>query len=103
LVINELLQNSVEHGYEDRSEGQIEVRLEDNGDGIEIIVADDGEGLPADFSLEQTTSLGLRIVQTLVQDDLRGVVTIEEADGARATVCFPKPVWEGGEHWNEQE
>jgi two-component sensor histidine kinase len=95
LVINELLQNSVEHGYENRSEGQIGVRLEDNGDEIEIVVADDGDGLPDGFSLEQTTSLGLRIVRTLVQDDLQGVFTIEEADGVRATVRFSKQVWEG--------
>ena len=91
LVINELLQNSVEHGYEGRSEGQIGVRLDDHGDEIEIVVADDGNGLPDDFSLEQPTSLGLRIVKTLVQDDLQGVLAIEAAGGARATVRFPKP------------
>ena len=91
LVINELLQNSVEHGFEGRSEGEIELRLDDYGDEIEIVVADDGHGLPDDFSLEQTSSLGLRIVKTLVQDDLQGVLAIEEASGARATVRFPKP------------
>jgi two-component sensor histidine kinase len=103
LVINELLQNSIEHGYENRSEGQIEVRLEDFGDQIEIVVADDGDGLPDDFSLEQTASLGLRIVQTLAQDDLHGVFKIEQVSGAQATVRFPKQAREGGGHWNEQE
>jgi two-component sensor histidine kinase len=103
LVINELLQNSIEHGYEDRPEGQIEVQLDDYGDEIEIIVADDGNGLPDDFSLERPTSLGLRIVKTLVQDDLQGALAIEEASGVCATVRFPKQAWEGEGHWNEQE
>ena len=91
LVINEVLQNAVEHGYEGRSAGLIKVRLEDHGDEIEIIVADDGNGLPDDFSLEQTTSLGLRIVKTLVQDDLQGGLAIEEDSGVQVTVRFPKP------------
>jgi two-component sensor histidine kinase len=103
LVINELLQNSVEHGYAERSEGRIDVQLEDNGDEIQIVVADDGTGLPSEFDLEETASLGLQIVQTLVQDDLRGALRIEDVGGVRATIRFSKQVWEGEGHWNEQE
>jgi two-component sensor histidine kinase/PAS domain-containing protein len=103
LVINELLQNSVEHGYVDRSEGKIDVQLQDNGDEIEIIVTDDGEGLPADFDLAQSPSLGLRIVRTLAQDDLQGDLLLEDVGGVRATVRFSKQVWEAEGHWNEQE
>ena len=103
LVINELLQNSVEHGYADRSEGQIDVQLEDNGDEIEIIVQDDGEGLPDGFDLAQSPSLGLRIVRTLAQDDLQGNLALEDVGGVRATVRFSKQVWEGEGHWNEHE
>jgi two-component sensor histidine kinase len=95
LVINELLQNAVEHGYAERSEGQIDVQLEDKGDEIEIIISDDGDGLPPDFDLGQTASLGLQIVQTLVQEDLRGALELEDVGGVRATVRFSKQVWEG--------
>jgi two-component sensor histidine kinase/PAS domain-containing protein len=103
LVINELLQNAVEHGYDGRNAGTISVRLEDEGDQVCITITDDGEGLPPDFDLEQTGSLGLQIVQTLVQDDLRGGFEMKNTGGVQATIRFSKRVLEGEEHWNGQE
>ena len=103
LVINELLQNAVEHGYEGREGGTISVELEDEGDHVRIVIADDGEGLPPDFDLGKTANLGLQIVQTLVQDDLQGAFEIEGHDGVRAVVRFPKKVLEGEEHWSGYE
>jgi two-component sensor histidine kinase len=94
LVINELLQNAIEHGYEGRSSGEICISLEDMGDEICIIVADDGEGLPPGFELGQTGSLGLQIVQTLAESDLQGSFALESEGGTTATVRFSKKVWE---------
>ncbi|MDY7041012.1 MAG: sensor histidine kinase [Chloroflexota bacterium] len=90
LVINELLQNAVEHGYVRRPGGKITIRLEDQGDWVEIAVIDDGQGLPPDFSLEQVESLGLQIVRTLANDDLRGEFELLNGHGVRAIVRFPK-------------
>ncbi len=90
LVINELLQNAVEHGYTRLPGGKITIRLEDQGDQVEIAVIDDGQGLPPDFSLDQVESLGLQIVSTLVQDDLRGEFELLNGRGVRAIVRFPK-------------
>jgi len=103
LVINELLQNSVEHGYERRSIGTISVELLDEGDKVRIVIADDGDGLPPDFEMGQTSSLGLQIVQILVQDDLRGSLEMKSLGGVQAIVRFPKKTLEGEEHWNAQE
>jgi two-component sensor histidine kinase len=103
LVINELLQNAVEHGYERKPGGTISVNLQDNGDSVVIAVADDGQGLPDDFSLEQADSLGLQIVQTLVQDDLKGQFELREGDGVSAIVTFPKQTLGGEGTWSERE
>jgi two-component sensor histidine kinase len=100
LVINELVQNAVEHGYKDRTVGTVSVGLEDEGDHVCIRIADDGKGLPPDFDVGQSESLGLQIVRTLVQDDLRGTIEIKDAGGVLATVRFSKTVLEGEEHWN---
>jgi len=102
LVINELLQNALEHAFEGQRAGTISVELADEGDGVRIVIADDGEGLPAGFSPEDTSSLGLQIVRTLVQDDLRGTFEMKSNGGTQAIVCFSKKVLEGEEHWNEQ-
>lgn len=90
LVINELVQNAVEHGYADRQGGTISLNLRAEGDDMVIEVADDGEGLPPDFDLSRSSSLGLKIVQTLVKEDLKGTFQLMDGHGVRAIVRFPK-------------
>jgi two-component sensor histidine kinase len=103
LVINELLQNALEHAFGSHRVGTITVDLLDQGDAIQMVIADDGEGLPADFSLEDASSLGLEIVRTLVQDDLRGTFEIKSNGGVQAIVRFSKKVMEGEGLWNGLE
>ncbi len=91
LVINELLQNALEHGYERQEGGTVTVNLQDDGEQITISVDDDGVGLPEDFDLAQTSSLGLQIVQTLAEGDLKGSFELHGRDkGVSAVVTFPK-------------
>ncbi len=92
LIVNELIQNALEHGYRDRTAGHIAVRIEDLGNSVRIIVHDDGRGLPPGFDPFQSESLGLRIVKTLAEEELHGSFSLEGADGrgAIATVTFPK-------------
>ena len=91
LVINELLQNALEHGYERQEVGTVTVCLRDDGEQITISVDDDGVGLPEEFDLSQTSSLGLQIVQTLAQGDLKGSFELRSRDkGVSAIVTFPK-------------
>ncbi len=85
MVINELLLNAVEHGLRDRRHGHIAIVLQDLGDAVELVVTDDGNGLPTDFGQKPSRSLGLQIVQTLVTDDLKGQVTIESLPVAATT------------------
>lgn len=91
LVINELLQNALEHGYDRQEGGTVTVNLHDDGEQITISVDDDGVGLPDDFDLAHTGSLGLQIVRTLAQGDLKGSFALHRRDkGVSAVVTFPK-------------
>jgi two-component sensor histidine kinase len=97
LIINELLQNAVEHGYAHKEQGHIKLTLVDEGEIVRIRVQDDGEGLPESFNLAETNSLGLRIVQALVQDDLHGQFALSSEDGnTLASVSFAKQVADSG-------
>jgi two-component sensor histidine kinase len=89
LIINELLQNAVEHGYRKRRKGTISVRLDETDDSMTVEIRDDGDGLPKDFSLDES-GLGLRIVRTLVREDLKGHFILENGQGVRALVSFPR-------------
>ncbi len=98
LVLTELLQNALEHGLRGRN-GLVEVavRRRDNAveedQEIEIEVADDGAGLPAGFSLAESPRLGLQIVRTLVEGDLRGRIELRARPdvGTSAVLRIPVP------------
>jgi two-component system, sensor histidine kinase PdtaS len=94
LIINELLQNAVEHGYRKRRGGTISVRLEETEDSMTVEIRDDGDGLPDSFNLDES-GLGLRIVRTLVREDLKGQFVLENGSGVRALVSFPR--------WHKQQ
>jgi len=95
LVINELLQNALEHGFESRSQGTISIDLTDDGEWVGIGVGDDGAGLPGEFELDTGRGLGLRIVQSLVEGDLKGRFELRRDRGVRAVVTFPKTLLGG--------
>lgn len=97
LVINELLQNAVEHGYKRKSAGTISINLEDTGDQVIVTISDDGKGLPEGFKLEDADSLGLQIVRTLVNGDLHGQIELKGGNGVSAVVTFPKATLGGEE------
>jgi two-component system, sensor histidine kinase PdtaS len=99
MVLTELLQNALEHGLRGRS-GLVEVSTRRLHDEIEIVVADDGEGLPAGFSLSESPRLGLQIVRTLIEGDLRGRIDVRARaeGGTLATVRIPVHGEEDGAH-----
>jgi two-component sensor histidine kinase len=92
LVLNELLQNSLEHGFEHRNKGTLSVSFRDLTTYYQLKIVDDGCGLPPGFALQKTTSLGLKIIQTVVESDLRGKFTLEDGpvNGTVALVRIPK-------------
>ncbi|MBV8235551.1 MAG: sensor histidine kinase [Acidimicrobiia bacterium] len=94
LVVSELLQNAVEHAFPDgHPGGHVRIVLENDGVELCVRVQDDGVGLPAGFSLEQNSSLGLTIVAALVDSEMSGVISLESrADGAGTVVELRIPV-----------
>jgi two-component system, sensor histidine kinase PdtaS len=91
LIINELVQNAIQHGMESRSEGKIQVELVDSGASVKMVVTDDGVGLGDDFDLATQANLGLQLVQSMVQRDLRGQFSLTSDDkGTRASVTYEK-------------
>jgi two-component sensor histidine kinase len=89
LVITELIYNALEHGLE--SEGsKLEVNLNRVGRTATVVISDDGVGLPDGFSLAHSSNLGLQIVRTLTENELRGELKLSSLSGeTRAELTFP--------------
>ena len=79
LIINELLQNSLQYAFQDRETGLVRIVVTRGELYSRIEVIDDGSGY--DVENVRTDRLGLSIVQTMVKDKLRGNLGIESGDG----------------------
>lgn len=93
LVTAELVHNAIEHGLAGRS-GEVSVTMRRLPGEFHLTVRDDGRGLPAGFELSSAANLGLAIVRTVVEDDLRGTLAFSSGRGTTVTIRVPV---EGGE------
>ncbi|MSZ67872.1 MAG: hypothetical protein F2712_04305, partial [Actinobacteria bacterium] len=80
VVILELLQNAVDHGFPEGSAGgSVLVLLSHDDESLNIRVTDNGRGLSNDFDIKAATGLGLSIVRTLVTTELAGTIQMRPA------------------------
>jgi two-component sensor histidine kinase len=91
MVLTEVLQNAVEHGFRD-GEGTVELTARRLVGRLRVTVDDDGVGLPEGFDLDGSTSLGLSIVRTLVESELDGQLEIGPGPGGGTRVVLDIPV-----------
>ena len=89
LILNELISNAVKHAFPHGQPGYLHVTLQpDKADeNALLMVHDDGVGLPPGFDWQYSHSLGLTIVQTLVQQ-LGGKISVETAVGTTFKIAF---------------
>jgi two-component sensor histidine kinase len=94
MVLTELVQNAVEHAFgeelDEQRSGTIEIGCTRDGAALQMVVDDDGRGMPDSFVLEESPSLGLSIVRTLV-GELGGTISVGPGShgGTRACVSLP--------------
>jgi len=92
MVVNELVQNAVQHGFRERGKGKLSIKVEKMDGEVSVIVGDDGPGLPKGFNPDRDGNLGMTIVLTLVKDELKGHFEIDGSKGTLAKVRFPYPL-----------
>ena len=92
LIVTELFTNSIKHAFPNDiayPDGkQISVVFSESEDELTLMVRDNGQGLPEEFSLEGVNSLGLQLVSLLTQQ-LHGTVSFESHEGASFVITFP--------------
>ncbi|MBO0802931.1 MAG: histidine kinase N-terminal domain-containing protein [Nocardiopsaceae bacterium] len=98
MVLTELLQNALEHGFGDGTahggtgDEMIEVLAARAPEQLTVTVSDSGSGLPEDFDVESSTSLGLQIVRTLVVTELGGRLSITPRPGRGTVAVVDLPI-----------
>ena len=93
MVITELVQNALEHAYDPvADQGCVSIRAERSARWLDVVVHDDGRGLPEGFSLEKSDRLGLQIVRTLVAAELDGSLGMHDVAGGGTDVVLRVPL-----------
>lgn len=91
LIINELVANSLKYAFPQKAKGNISVSiLPVGGDLVEMIVSDDGIGFPAELDFRKTTTLGLQLVNTFVEEQLAGKIELDRTAGTKFKIDFER-------------
>ena len=89
LVVTELIHNALEHGLE-ASGTALVISVNRSDVHCEVKISDDGVGLPKNFDLAQSSNLGLQIVRTLTENELKGDLSLRSSEkGTIAELNFP--------------
>jgi len=86
--MNELVTNSFKYAFPGERRGAIHVQFRVSETECRLAVSDDGIGLPAAFSVEESPSLGLRLIWILARQ-LKGAAMVDRLAGTRIEVVFP--------------
>jgi two-component sensor histidine kinase len=81
LVLTELVHNALAHAYEPGQAGEVVVTARRSAAALDVVIADDGNGLPEGFDLAASTGLGLQIVRTLLDSELGSELQVRARAG----------------------
>lgn len=88
LIITELVSNSLKYAFTEGTRGEIKIAMQPIKENeIELVVSDDGIGLPNDFDFLDSESLGLQLVVALVQQ-LKGTIELDRSSGTEFKIHF---------------
>ena len=93
MVVTELVQNAIEHAFGPADKGgQVVIRAARSARALDIVISDNGRGLPEGFSLEDSDRLGLQIVRTLLAAELDGTLGMRARPGGGTEVVLRVPI-----------
>ncbi len=89
LILNELLSNCFKHAFPQKKAGEIRVAARPANQGkIELVVSDNGVGLPKKIDPHNTKTVGLDLVVGLAENQLAGSVKVARGEGTQFTITF---------------
>jgi two-component sensor histidine kinase len=88
LILNELISNSLKYAFPEDNKGEIKVTLRCVEDKVELLVSDNGIGMPEDLDFRNTESLGLQLVTNIVENQLHGQIKLNRTGGTEFQINF---------------
>lgn len=89
LLVNELITNSLKYAFIGRDEGEVYIGLKEVDGKVELRIEDNGVGLPGDYDIMKSDTLGLQLVSTLTEQ-LDGQISVVSREGTKYLITFEK-------------
>ena len=89
ILFNEIFSNAWEHAFKNREWGTIDVELSEKEDHIYLDLKDNGIGLPQNISFNHMETMGMELIQSLVQQ-LDANINFKVANGTHINIGFKK-------------
>jgi len=89
LIINELVTNSLKYAFPADRVGEIKIvfrRTIENT--LELVISDNGIGIPPDLDFRKTGSMGLHLVTILAENQLHGKINLNRNEGTEFIIEF---------------
>ena len=93
MIVNEIISNSFKYAFSGRNKGEIQIKLhtkEDTKSGdteYVLFISDNGIGIPENIDFRNTNSLGLQLVNILV-DQIDGCIELKRDHGTEFLITF---------------
>jgi two-component sensor histidine kinase len=92
LVLTELVHNALAHAYDPGVAGEVVVSARRSAAALDVVVADDGRGLPEGFDTDAAGGLGLQIVRTLLESELDSALVLRARSGGGTEAVLRLPL-----------
>ena len=91
LVINELISNALKYAFPPSFKGKsnIEIAMKTTNGHIDLVIKDNGVGIPDNIKFKQTESLGLKLTHLLVEEQLHGIIHLDRTKGTKFIIHIP--------------
>lgn len=88
LLVNEIVVNTFKHAFNNRRSGVINISMKRQNGTIKLIIGDNGEGIPDDVDLKNSSSLGMMLIDTF-KKQLGASMEISNTNGTQFSITFP--------------
>ncbi|NQU64583.1 MAG: response regulator [SAR324 cluster bacterium] len=88
LVVTELISNSLKYAFPGERKGEITLSVKKRHNQLELVFMDNGVGMSEGLDWKNANTLGLSLIRTLVENQLDGVIDLENKNGTKFTIKF---------------
>jgi len=94
MIVTELATNSIKYAFTPGEAGMLEVSLHSSGEGMLLMVRDNGKGLPGGYDLTSGPGLGMKLVTNLVRQ-IHGIFDVTSGQGTAISITFTSGIVTG--------